>query len=270
MALRSLGHPASSAKGAGAHAGPHAAHPWRLSASGARAQYRRVAQLADGRERITGPGTVLRPEFASPVFNSLSFSVDYYDISIRDVISTAAGNTALAKCYNQDGSNPSYSVADTFCQLISRDNIGGIANVSLPYLNPGGLKTSGVDFQLDWAASLGSLGEGRFTLNSVVSYPGSYQIKNFATDAFQEFRGTIDAANALPLPRWRHLNAMRDVTAVIRPASPARGMPAYDLFDLTARVRVNDAYQFRFGVTNLFDKAPLVIAGTPGNTLPGT
>lgn len=237
-------------------------------------------------------GAVLRPEFASPVFNSLSFSVDYYDISIRDVISTVAGNTALAKCYNQDGSNPTYSAGNTFCQLITRDNTGGIANVSLPYLNLGGLKTSGVDFQLDWAVplgSLGSLGEGRFTLNSVVSYLGSYQIKNFSTDAFQEFRGTIDATNALPLPRWRytttgnltlgdfdlglrwrHLNGMRDVTAVIRPANPAPGVPAYDLFDLTARVRVNDAYQFRFGVTNLFDKAPLVIAGTPGNTLPGT
>ncbi|MEK9209795.1 TonB-dependent receptor [Sphingomonas sp. 2378] len=212
---------------------------------------------------------MLRPEFASPVFNSLSFLVDYYDISIRDVISTVAGNTTLAKCYNQDGSNPSYSATNTFCLLISRGNSGGIANVSLPYLNPGGLKASGVDFQLDWAVplgSLGSLGEGRFTLNSVVSY----QIKNFATDAFQEFRGTIDATNALPLPRWRHLNAMRDVTAVIRPANPASGAPACDLFDLTARVRVNDAYQFRFGVTNLFDKAPLVIAGTPGNTLPGT
>ncbi|MGP7795218.1 TonB-dependent receptor domain-containing protein [Sphingomonas sp. CLY1604] len=237
-------------------------------------------------------GVVLKPDFASPVLRSLSISVDYYNISIRDVISTVAGNTALAKCYNQDGSNPTYSVTNTFCQLITRDNTGGIVNVSLPYLNLGGLKTSGVDFQLDWSVplgTLGNLGDTRLTLNSVVSYLGSYQIKNFATDPFQEFRGTIDATNALPLPRWRytttgnltlgdfdfglrwrHLNAMRDVTSVIRPASPAPGVPAYDVFDLTARIRVNDQYQFRMGVTNLFDTSPLVIAGTPGNTLPGT
>lgn len=237
-------------------------------------------------------GLVVKPDFASPVLRSLSFSVDFYDIAIRDVISTVAGNTALSKCYNQDGSNPGYSATNTFCQLISRDNTGGIVNVSLPYLNLGGLKTRGVDFQLDWAiplGTLGDLGDARFTLNSVVSYLDSYQIKNFATDAFQEFRGTIDATNALPLPRWRytttgnltlgdfdfglrwrHLDGMRDVTSVIRPASPAAGVPAYDVFDLTARVRVNDAYQFRMGVTNLFDKAPLVVAGTPGNTLPGT
>ncbi|MFD1952181.1 TonB-dependent receptor domain-containing protein [Sphingomonas arantia] len=237
-------------------------------------------------------GIVLRPRFQSPLLRGLSLSVDYYDISITDVISTVAGNTALAKCYNQDGSNPTYDAANTFCGLITRDQTGGITNVALPYLNLGGLKTKGIDVQLDWSLDIASLANGgdvRFSLNTLVSYLDSYQVKNFPTDAFQEFAGTIDATNSLPLPRWRytttgnltlgkadigvrwrHLNAMRDVTSVIRPASPAAGVPSYDLFDLTGRIAVNERFQLRAGVTNLFDKAPLVIAGTPGNTLPGT
>ena len=232
-------------------------------------------------------GIVLRPRFTSPMLRNLSLSVDFYDISIKDVISTVAGNTALAKCYNQDGSNPGLDAANTFCRLITRDQTGGIVNVALPYLNLGGLKTRGVDFQLDWSVPLGD--RAKLSLNSLVSYLDSYQIKNFPADSFQQFAGTIDATNALPLPRWRytttgnitvgavdlglrwrHLNAMRDVTAVIRPASPAAGVPDYDLFDLTGRLTVNDRFQLRAGVTNLFDKKPLVVAGTPGNTLPGT
>ena len=237
-------------------------------------------------------GIVLRPRFASPLLRNLSLSVDYYDISISDVISTVAGNTALAKCYNQDGSNPSFDAGNTFCGLIARDQTGGITNVALPYLNLGGLKTRGIDVQLDWSVLLGSLGNGgdaRVSINTLVSYLDSYQIKNFPADAFQEFAGTIDATNSLPLPRWRytttgnltlgavdvglrwrHLNAMRDVTSIIRPASPAAGVPSYDLFDLTGRIAVNERFQLRAGVTNLFDKKPLVVAGTPGNTLPGT
>ena len=38
----------------------------------------------------------------------MSLSVDYYDIDITDVIGPISGGTALSKCYNLDGSNPSY------------------------------------------------------------------------------------------------------------------------------------------------------------------
>ena len=237
-------------------------------------------------------GVVLRPRFASPLLSNISVSVDFYDIAIKDVISTVAGNTALAKCYNQDGTNPTYSAANAFCSLIQRDATGGISNVALPYLNLGGLKTRGIDVQLDWSVRLGAfgdLGDAKFSINTLVSYLDSYKIKNFPGEAFAEFAGTIDATNSLPLPkwryttsanftlgkadlglRWRHLASMDDVTQVIRPASPAPGVPHYDVFDLSGRLAVTKAYELRAGITNLFDKQPLVIAGTPGNTLPGT
>ena len=63
---------------------------------------------------------------------------------------------------------------------------------------------------------------------------------------------------------------MRDVTSVTRPTSPAAGVPDYNIFDLTGRVKINDMLTVRGGVTNLFDKKPPVVGGTPGLTQGGT
>ncbi|WP_206243491.1 TonB-dependent receptor plug domain-containing protein [Novosphingobium terrae] len=237
-------------------------------------------------------GVVLRPRFNSPALANVSFSVDFYDIRITDVISTVAGNTALSKCYNLDGSNPTYSASNPFCALVKRDATGGISSVNLPYQNLGGLRTRGVDFQLDWTARLGNwgkLGKANFALNSVISYLDSYKIENLPGQGFQEFAGTIDYTNGLPLPRWRytttgnlslgkvgvglrwrHLDGMRDVSSVISPSAVAPGVPAYDIFDLTGQVSVNERLQIRFGVTNLANKQPPVVGGVLGQTLPGT
>ena len=238
-------------------------------------------------------GVVFRPAFSSPYLIGLSASIDYFDIEVDDVISTIAGTTVMAKCYNQDGSNPTYSADNEYCQLIARDASNGwIRRIALPYLNLGGLKTRGVDFQLDWEFDLAELGlaeAGTLSFRNLVTYLDSYQRKALPDSEFQEFAGTIDAAEQLALPewrwistttysrgpfsaslRWRHVDAMKDVTSVTRPANPAPGVSSYDLFDLTARVTITDDTALRFGLTNIFDKEPLKVAGVEGSTLPGT
>jgi outer membrane receptor protein involved in Fe transport len=236
-------------------------------------------------------GAVVRPGFSTPWASGLSLSVDFYDIKIRDVISTVAGNTALSRCYNLDGSNPGYSAANPFCALLSRDAAGQINNIALPYLNLGGVKTRGVDIQVDYTLDLGAVNvvQGvRLSMNSVFSYLDSYQVQGLPGTPFQEFRGTIDYTNSLPLPRWRwlstasigyegfdlgfrwrHLNAMRDVSSVISTVVAA-GVPAYDVFDVTGRIAVNERFSLRLGVTNIGDRQPPVVQGTAGFTLPGT
>lgn len=236
-------------------------------------------------------GAVLRPRLSSPWLNGFSLSVDLYDIKIRDVISTVAGNTALSRCYNFDGSNPSYSASNVFCGLVTRDAAGQINNIALPYLNLGGVKTRGVDFQVDYQLDLGAVGVAngaKLSLNSQVSYLDSYQVQNLVGTPYQEFRGTIDYTNNLPLPRWRwltsanvvyggfdlgvrwrHLNAMRDVSSVISTVV-APGVPAYNVFDITGRITVNERFVLRMGVTNLTDRDPPVVQGTAGFTVPGT
>jgi outer membrane receptor protein involved in Fe transport len=63
---------------------------------------------------------------------------------------------------------------------------------------------------------------------------------------------------------------MDDVTAVTRPASPAAGVDAYDLFDANVAYRFNRMILLRGGVNNLLDKEPPIVGGTIGQTQPGT
>jgi outer membrane receptor protein involved in Fe transport len=240
-------------------------------------------------------GAVIRPTFSADLASDMSLSVDYYDIDISNVINIVSGVTAMNKCYNLDGTNPTYSISDTYCQLIERDATGGIRTVRTPYLNLGRLHTKGIDAQYDWKFPLTALGlgerSGKLGLNLVASFLQSYDVQLLPGSATQDFSGTIDGTQngGIPLPdwkslvsvsyelggfganaRWRHLPGMDDVTAVTRPASPAAGVPSYDLFDVNLSYRVNEGWLVRGGVTNLLDKEPPVVSGTIGQTQPGT
>ncbi|GFE87447.1 TonB-dependent receptor domain-containing protein [Steroidobacter agaridevorans] len=234
-------------------------------------------------------GAVWRPAFDAPLFSDVSISVDYYDIDITDVIGPVSGGTALSKCYNLDGSNPTYDAANVYCGIIQRNaTTGGVDIIATPYFNLGGLRTSGVDAQIDWQFPAGP---GNLDVNLVANFTNSYEVQLLEGSAWQEFAGTIDGTQngGIPLPdwktlmsvtyrltnfeagvRWRHLPSMDDVTAVTRPASPAPGVPAYDLFDLTLAYRLNDGILFRGGVNNIADEEPPIVGGTIGQTQPGT
>ena len=137
---------------------------------------------------------------------------------------------------------------------------------------------------------------GRLHFNTVVNFLSSYDVQFQPDGAFVDYRGTIDGTQAattpptgLPLPkwksftnlsysygpatlafRWRHLPKMKDVTSVTRPASPAAGVPNYDIFDANLAVDLQERYRVVLGVTNLFDKDPPVVGGVLGQTQPGT
>jgi outer membrane receptor protein involved in Fe transport len=234
-------------------------------------------------------GVVFRPQFDAALVRDMQFSVDYYDIDITDVIGPIAGGTALSKCYNLDGSNPTYDAGNAYCQMINRNGTtGGVDTVATPYFNLGGLRTSGIDAQLDWKIPAGP---GSLDVSLLANYTESYEVQLLAGSAWQEFAGTIDGTQngGIPIPdwksllsltyrltnfeggiRWRHLPTMDDITSVTRPASPAPGVPSYDLYDATLSYRLNDMFLFRGGVNNLLDEEPPIVGGTIGQTQPGT
>ena len=237
-------------------------------------------------------GAVFSPRFASPVFSRLNISVDYYNITLKGAISSTGAQTALSKCYNLDGSNPTYDPGNVYCGLIDRTFNGpGSLRIMQPYLNLGGYKTDGIDAQIDWVLKLEDLGAGggagSFHLNTAMTFVNHFKVQQLPGNPFLDYAGTV----ALPLGvlpsiprfrsltsfsyehdrfnvgiRWRHIAAMDDVTAVTRPSSPAPGVPAYELFDLLAGVKVNDWIQLNGTITNLTDKEPPVVAASPGNT----
>jgi outer membrane receptor protein involved in Fe transport len=229
-------------------------------------------------------GTVLSSPFDHPLLSNLRMSVDYYRIRIRDQISFLNAATSVSRCFNLDGSNPTYSSSNYYCGLITRDKGTGLfTQIGQPSMNLGGFRTSGIDVQVDWAARLSDLGlpenSGRVSLSVVVNKLREYSTQDLTTSPFRNFTDT--GANpewkvlttlgysigpvAADL-RYRYIDAVNDLTSVTRPASPAPGTAAREYFDLSVRWTVSDNLELRGTVTNLLDEAPPVVGGTPGTT----
>jgi outer membrane receptor protein involved in Fe transport len=230
-------------------------------------------------------GAVFSPKVSSPWLSRLNLSVDFYSISLKDAIGTITGPVAVAKCFNADGSNPTYGTDNIYCAAIVRQAGSGlIETINTPLLNLGGYRTSGIDFTADWAVpttALGLGGRGSLRLNTAVSYLRSFKIQNLPGAPFQEFGGTILNTQIDPLAdahprwkattsfgyetggsgltfRWRFIDKMTNANNV-GTTGTAPGVKAVSYFDLDARIKVNDVLTLRAGVTNLTDvPAPLV------------
>ena len=226
---------------------------------------------------------------AKPLLSNLSLSVDYYDIKIDHVISVVPGLTALSKCYNLDGSNPTYSTSNPFCALLQRDSSGLLSVINTPYLNLGGLKTDGVDIQVAWSAALADMGisraKGDIFVNSGIGYSPDFAVQTVPGSPFQNYGGTNTIGASYPkwkglttfgyrnqrasvALRWRSQSAMEDVTAVTTPSKPGVGVGAYNLFDLFGTFDINKTWQLRAGITNLMDKDLVYVSSSQTNTDP--
>ena len=148
------------------------------------------------------------------ILGDFSISVDYYNISIRNVISSIPGGTVLSGCYNLNGSNPTYSLTNSNCALITRDtSTGQLLNVNLPYQNLGSLKTDGIEAQIHWGVPARSLVKAA----SSMSIPRSTTLKITRSNccpgsAFLDYTGVsvgtaFDPSSVPPraTPKWKGL-----------------------------------------------------------------
>ncbi len=241
-------------------------------------------------------GIVLRPAFSSPVLSNLQFSVDYYRIDLKKAISTLSADLVFARCFNETGDNPSYSASNQYCQSIQRNASSGAPDKTLtPYFNLGGIRTDGIDVQLDWAVPLESLGlpasAGRLDFNVVASYLMSFEVQASAGAPFVDYAGTTGfrvsgydfASNNGSHPRWKTNSSLtwsNDTASLgmrwyyVGPMQDIVGGPGlggYSRFDLFGGARITEKFSLNAGVTNLFDVQPLrTFGGLPGNTDSGT
>lgn len=235
-------------------------------------------------------GAVIQPVMLGGIFRRMSFSIDYYNIRITDVIATLAVQTSLNKCFNTDGSNPSYSQSNFFCSLITRSPVNGAVSQAVqPLFNQGAYRTDGIDAQFDWALPAEIIGLsprfGVLNINMTANYLRSFKIQTLPGTPFQEYAGTIGGdvyprwklsgsaiydVNKVQIGlRWRHLSAFRDSSVVTNPASTVPGPDATDYFDLIGRLRVSDRFELRGGITNLTDKTPPQVGSLQGFTNSG-
>jgi len=230
-------------------------------------------------------GTVLSAPSQAPWLRNLRLAVDYYNIKIDDAIGAETGDFIQQKCFDI-AFNPTLDSKSTACQAVVRNvGIGSIGNLTGQYQNFGRIRTSGVDAQLDWSLDLEDAGiglPGRFGLSSVFSYLINLKTADFPTNALVDYAGTLgtvqNGLNAGGAYRWKLFNSFSYGTDTIRLAlqwqhlpatkssayasnvnTPTFGAPAYDLFNLNGSIVVTKNATIRFGIDNLFDKAPPLI-----------
>lgn len=236
-------------------------------------------------------GVVVTPKFDVPVLSRLAVSVDYYNIQIRRAIGSITAPLALSKCYNADGSNPTYDPSNLYCQLIKREVSSGlIENINTPRLNLGGYKTAGVDVSVNWPIGLDDLGiapAGTVTLSGDINYLDKFEIQTLPDAPFVDYAGSIlntqvdIFSSARPTwkgtaairygdggfdigGRWRYIGSMVNANGVgvVNNTLPRTASISY--FDLDAGVRIGRRFDLRAGVTNLFDREPP--ESVPGTT----
>ena len=235
-------------------------------------------------------GAVFQPDFMLGLLSNFSASIDYYNISVDDAIGYLTSPLALNQCYNFTGQNPDYDPQNINCQLIERDASGLLAEIEEPLFNLASYQTSGIDFQVDAAVDIG--GVGRMFLNSAVTYVIDYKIQSTSSDPVLDYAGTVGNAQidgfSSTHPAWKHVTTLglagdtgslslrwryigqQDNSAIVsNPDSEADGVPSVSYFDLVGRLNVDDRFELRAGVNNLFDRQPPEFGGnsvTPTST----
>ena len=236
-------------------------------------------------------GVVFNAPDSGGLLSDFSASADYYNINIKNVISTVPGLTVLSKCYNLDGTNPTYSASNLYCSLIRRDANGLLLNVATPYQNLGSLKTDGIELQVHWAVPAPFGKPGKVYVDSQIGLLNNYKVQLLPGGPFFDYTGvSVGGTNPGSVPpnvvpklkglttfgyradrlglglRWRYQSSLKDVSSVLSPSNVQPGVAAYQLWDLFGSYKLTDAFDVRAGVTNLMNKGLPVVASSQNLT----
>lgn len=249
--------------------------------------------LRQERANTYSGGVILQPKFSMPLFSRVSASIDYYNINLKGFVSSVTPDIALPKCFNADGSNPTLSNAYSLCSVFTRDpGSGQIVTGRANDANLGALRTSGVDFQLDWTFGLDTLPYlnlsdryGSLSFNFIASWLNDFDVQTLPGSKFLNFRDsigntTVDGSVGTAFPVWkgllntsyhigpfdfgvteRYVGEARDASCIgITAVCTARGVPATFYTDLNARWKINDTLELRGGVVNATNQEPRFFA----------
>ncbi|WEK46541.1 MAG: TonB-dependent receptor [Candidatus Andeanibacterium colombiense] len=238
-------------------------------------------------------GMVVTSPFESPLLSRLKLSVDWFDIKVKDAIAPLTVAAALQQCldpaFNPLVLTDTAAAADTmFCQNIERNQTGAQGTVYITYTNSGRFEQQGIDAQLDWSTDVG---KGKVGLNMVANYLLHYKSAALPSLPEVDYAGTFGTTeNGLNTGayrfrlltnlsysigkvmvglQWQHLSAVEDSTEATTHTTTV-GAPAYDLFALNSTYAVTDNFTVRFGVNNLFNRAPPLTNYNPANTSAST
>jgi outer membrane receptor protein involved in Fe transport len=141
-----------------------------------------------------------------------------------------------------------------------------------------------VDLSVNWIADIGD-GGCSFFINSMLTFLDKFEIQDAAGEPILDVRDTLSTTyygaqykyklntqfgynfgggKASLGMTWRYLPEIRSETATRNPATTQLGADSYQVFSLFTRYAINDRFEFRGGIDNLFDEAPLIVEARPG------
>jgi outer membrane receptor protein involved in Fe transport len=211
----------------------------------------------------------------------LTVSIDYWDIAIDHLISSQSLADVMTQCFSP-AFNPTFSANTTACLQMTRDTNNGQFNAAdVTYTNAAAVETSGVDAEFDWSTGVA---RGNVTLSFIASFLDSFKTKASPTAPWVEYKGTfgptLPSLNGGAFDyrtfttvgyftnkwnvslRWRHLPSTKSAAAAVG-TTATLATNDYDIFDLTGGYEFSQKWSIRYGVDNLFNKAPEVTDATP-------
>ncbi len=233
-------------------------------------------------------GVVLTPD----AIEGLTMTLDYYNISIEDAISTVPLQTLLNECHIDN-------IAASCTALAGGRGPSGEmgANGFLPSLvsiNVASLEAEGIDLRVDYGFGADVLGlPGDFA----VTYYGGYTIANnftpSASSPVVECAGFFGLDCGEPTPeykhsmqaswytgpfttslRWRYIGAVEaDSATAPQVSSLSDSIDATNYFDVTFQYDINDTFTLTTGISNITDTEVPAIGSTSteqANTWPAT
>lgn len=193
---------------------------------------------------------------------NFTFTVDWFKIDVEDAIAAQTATQILTTCAN----------SGNFCDLVSRASSGEITELRQAVVNLSQIKVSGIDATARYRAPLGT---GTIEASVDASYLDSFRTfipQPNGTIIVDERAGKSDQPRST-FPRWkgqaslrysaenwtlgwktRYIGSSDDI-----PGNAVNGGKLSDVFYHDAQIAfdVNDgAYNFAFGVDNIFDRQP--------------
>jgi len=227
-------------------------------------------------------GVLWQPGFLE---SRMTFSVDYYKVSLEDTLGTFGTNTILNKCYTEG----------QFCDLSTRDAAGDVVRVIDTTQNVGNLDADGIDFGFRY--DFGQTSFGSFAFQVDTTYLLSWDNEQIAGDptTLEERAGTFTDSSAGGdghFTEWRGLASLNwafdqfsaaisaryigEVTEFVNASNcdePVDGTCPRDI-DAQLLTDVEFSYNaeafgttFTLGINNVTDElAPIIYTGFNGTT----
>ncbi len=234
-------------------------------------------------------GLVLEP------MRNMTASIDFFDIKLKDVISTLPPNVVLSRCLS----------TGEFCGLIQRDIIGSLwaqptGRIIATNVNIAAARTSGIDLGFSYADKLPT-GWGSYNVTMNATLLQKAENEPIPGGGSYDCKGLHGPTCGVPAPKWRHkvrgswmspwnfdlALTWRHVDKVDNEATSSnallngalndinRTFGKRDYFDLAGSWNVTKQFTLRGGINNLFDKDPPIADSTTlaavfgnGNTYP--